>query len=154
MSRIFRHSYANPHSLGLNANDGGVQTGAVRKRAVEIAGLTRHGAASRWLVGGTQTSNSIQVMALQFFWLVATIDVVLSIGFELCIRTGSTPNLNTERAATLASSQRKDTWVACAVIWAVLLSDGCPLRWLACVTGAAVLTWLPQRTVQRFRALQ
>ena len=154
MSWIFRHPYASSHGLGFNANDGGVRTGAVRGRAVEVVGSSRHGAARHRLASATQTSNSIQVMALHFFWFVATIDVVLSIGFELRICAGRTRNLNTECAANLASSQRKDTWVACAAIWAVLLSDGCPLRWLACATGAAVLTWLLQRTLRRFRALR
>ena len=93
-------------------------------------------------------------MALQFFWLVATIDVVVSIGFVLRIRTRGNPKINTDRTDTLVISQRKDTWVACAVIWAVLLSDGCPIRWLLCVTGAVVLTWLLQRAVRRIRSLR
>ena len=67
-------------------------------------------------------------MALQFFWLVATIYVLLLIGFVLRIRTEGTAKFKADRADTLARSQRKDTWVACVVIWTVLLSDGCPIR--------------------------
>ena len=105
-------------------------------------------------VGATKTNISIRVMALQFFWLVATTYVLLLLGFVLRIRAGGTAKSKAGRAYTLARSQRKDTWVACAIIWAVLLSDGCPIRLLLCVAGAALLTWLLQRTVRRFRSLQ
>jgi hypothetical protein len=121
---------------------------------VEVAGLTRHGDARGWRVGSTQMNTGIQLMALRFFWLIATIDIVVSIGFALCVRTRITPKFNTDRTDALASSQRKDNWIACAGIWAVLLSDECPIRWFLFVTGAAVLTWLLQRTVQQFRTLQ
>ena len=93
-------------------------------------------------------------MALQLFWLVATIDVVVSIGFVLRVRTRGNPTLDTDRTDTLINSLRKDTWAACAIIWAVLLSDGCPIRWVLCVTGAVALAWLLQRAVRRFRVLR
>ena len=79
-------------------------------------------------------------------------EVVLSIGFVLRCRTALVRNLKADRDA-LAQSQRKDIWLACAVIWAIILSDGCPVRDLLCLLGAVALVWLLRRTVQRLRML-
>ena len=93
-------------------------------------------------------------MAQQFFWFLATVDVVLSIGLVLRRHARGARHLNTPRAAALANSQHKDTWIACAVIWVVLMSKGYSIGRLICVAGIAILAWLIQRTVRRFQSIR
>ena len=149
-----RKFWANLESIGLDISGRSLSNLRCLKTCCQSRRIDASWRCEHSLVGSTKTNTSIRVMALQFFWLVATIYVLLLIGFVLRIRTGGTAKFKADRVDTLARSQRKDTWVACAVIWAVLLSNGCPIRWLFCVAGAALLTWLLQRTVRRFRSLQ
>ena len=93
-------------------------------------------------------------MASQFFWFMATLDVVVSIGIEVWARSARSRALKTDRYTSLVLGQRKDTWLVCAVVWIVLLSDGLPLRWLLHVAGTVVLLWLLRRTVQRSRSFR
>jgi hypothetical protein len=89
----------------------------------------------------------------QFFWFVATFDVVLSFGFAVLMRRRSRPDtLATHRA--LARSQEKDNWLACVVVWAVIFSEGCPIRPALFVLGAMILAWLARRALFRVRSLQ
>jgi hypothetical protein len=89
-------------------------------------------------------------VASQLFWLIATVDIAVSIGFELLMRRVPNVKLTADHFG-LARSQRKDNWLACAVIWAVVLSDSSPLRKAIWVMGALLLTWLIQRTAYRLR---
>ena len=91
-------------------------------------------------------------MVSQFFWFAATLEVVLAIGFALRVRAVATDRLAASHF-TLSRSQRQDNWVACAVIWVVLLSDGWPFRYVLSLAGAMALAWLTQRTLQRVRSL-
>jgi cobalamin synthase len=91
-------------------------------------------------------------VASQLFWLVATLEVALSMRFALVLRNVAPPELSAHHFA-LATGQRKDSWLACAVIWLAILSKGCPIRSALLVTGALVLVWLFRRTVQRLRSL-
>jgi hypothetical protein len=88
----------------------------------------------------------------QLFWFAATLDVALAIGFALRVRAVATDRLATGHF-TLARSQRKDNWLTCAVIWIMLLSEGCRFRDALSLAGAMALAWLAQRTLQRMRSL-
>jgi len=89
-------------------------------------------------------------VASQLFWLIATLEVGLSIGFALLVN--KIPNLRlTDDDFRLARSQRKDNWLACAVIWTVVFSEGCPIRQALWFVGAMLLAWLIQRTAHRVR---
>ena len=83
------------------------------------------------------------------FWFIATFDVVVSIGIEIWIRTTRTHRIGTDRLISLATSQRKDTWLVCGIVWLVLLSDGFPLPWLLHAAGTVAMSWLLLRAVQR-----
>jgi hypothetical protein len=95
----------------------------------------------------------MQDLASQLFWLVATLNVVVSFGFALRARNVTTRELP-ERHLTLARGQRKDDWLTCVVIWSALMSKGCPIRTVLFLVAAMVLAWLTQRTVHRVRLLQ
>lgn len=92
-------------------------------------------------------------MVSQVFWFVATLEVVLSIGFAVLVRKVPTPDLSA-RHPTLARSQGKDNWLACAVIWIVVFSEGYPMRQALVIPGAMILAWLARRTLYRVRSLQ
>lgn len=87
------------------------------------------------------------------FWIFATLDVVISIVLVVRVRTAAAGTVKAEHLA-LARGQQKGSWLACAIVWIVLLSDGCPVRNYLYVAGALVIAWLLHRTVQRFRRLQ
>ena len=73
----------------------------------------------------------------------------MSIGFVLLNRVP--PLKLTASHYALARGQRQDNWLACAVIWAVVFSEDCPIRQALRVIGAMLLAWLIQRTAQRLR---
>lgn len=99
------------------------------------------------------STQPIRDVASQLFWLIATLEVILSVGFAVLV--GKVPTLKlTPSHFSLARSQRKDNWMACAVIWTVVFSEGCPVRTLLWVAGAMILAWLIQRTLYRVRSLQ
>ena len=98
-------------------------------------------------------SHLMQDLASQLFWLVATLNVVLSVGFALRTRNVTTGEPS-EKHLTLARGQRKDDWLTCAVIWSALMSKGQPISPVLFLVGAMVLAWLTQRTVHRVRLLQ
>lgn len=97
--------------------------------------------------------NASKVVASQFFWLLASMQVVLSISFTLRLRKIAAP-LPTKDHFALARGQRKDSWLACAVIWIVLFTADAPFGSLLVLAGTVVIAWLCQRTVQRFRLLR
>jgi hypothetical protein len=88
----------------------------------------------------------------QFFWLAATLAVALAIGFALRVRAVATDRIAASHF-TLSRGQRKDNWLTCAVIWIMLLSEGCPIRHALSLAGAMILAWLAARTLQRMRSL-
>jgi hypothetical protein len=89
----------------------------------------------------------------QFFWFAAALEVVSAIGFALRVRSVATNQLSAGHF-TLSRSQRKDNWLACALIWIVALSDGFAYRYALSLAGTMALAWLMLRTLQRFRSLQ
>ena len=91
-------------------------------------------------------------MVSQLFWLAATLAVALAIGFAVRVRAVATDRL-AQSHFTLSRSQRKDNWLTCAVIWIMLLSEGCPFRDALSLAGAVALAWLATRTLQRMRSL-
>ena len=87
-------------------------------------------------------------MSSDLFWLVATIQVALSIGLVLRLRR--TPRAEvSDRQHALATGQRQDSWLSCAVVWTVILSNGSSVHDPLCVAGGFVLAWLLGRTLRR-----
>lgn len=87
-------------------------------------------------------------MSSDLFWLVATIQVALSIGLVLRLRRTPKEEVS-DRQRALATGQRQDSWLACAVVWAVILSNGSAVHDPLCVGGAVMLAWLLGRTLRR-----
>jgi len=87
------------------------------------------------------------------FWLVATAQVALSIGLVLRLRRVPKPRVSA-RDRAMANGQRQDSWLACAIVWGVILSKGSDLQDpLLCAAGIVVLVWLVVRTSRRLIAL-
>jgi threonine/homoserine/homoserine lactone efflux protein len=53
----------------------------------------------------------------------------------------------------MANGQRQDSWLACAVVWGVILSKDSDLQDPLCAAGFVVLVWLVVRTSRRLIAL-
>jgi hypothetical protein len=90
-------------------------------------------------------------MSSDLFWLVATVQVALSIGLVVRLRRIPRGEVS-ERQQALATGQRQDSWLACAVVWAVILSKGSAMHDPLCVAGAVVLAWLLVRSSRRLIA--
>jgi cobalamin synthase len=86
------------------------------------------------------------------FWLVATAQVALSIGLVLRLRRVPKPRVSARHHA-MANGQRQDSWLACAIVWGVILSKGSDLQGPLCAAGVVVLVWLMVRTSRRLIAL-
>jgi len=97
------------------------------------------------------SSKTVVLVVSQFFWFFATLDVVVSIGIEVWVRTARSRSLKADRLTSLAIGQRKDTWLVCAIVWIFLLCDGLPMQWLLQAAGTVILLWLLRRTAQRMR---
>ena len=95
------------------------------------------------------SSATADLVASQSFWFIATLDVVASIGIEIWVRMTRTRSIGTDRLISLATGQRKDTWLVCAIVWIVVLGDGFPLPWLLHAAGTVAMSWLLRRAVQR-----
>jgi hypothetical protein len=54
-------------------------------------------------------------MSSDLFWVVATVQVALSIGLVLRLRRIPKGEVS-DRQQALATGQRKDSWLACAVV--------------------------------------
>lgn len=79
-----------------------------------------------WTDGGDDgTLRDCSILKSQFFWLIATLGIVASIGIEVWLRTGRTGAPKTERFAALLHGQRQDAWLTCAVVWTVVPSGLC-----------------------------
>ena len=87
------------------------------------------------------------------FWSLATLQVALSIGLVLRLRFVPHAELSARHFA-LAAGQRKDSWLACALIWTVIAGRGTSVDDAIYVAGAAMLVWLMQRTLQRLHTLR
>jgi hypothetical protein len=92
------------------------------------------------------------ILESTFFWLLATVQVVLSFAVWLRGRSSSMRSASADRA-TLIARQDKDTWLACGVIWTVLLSDDISIKAWLYMLGTVVLVWLLWRALQCFRLL-
>jgi len=88
-----------------------------------------------------------------FFWLVATLDLAMSLGLDWRIRHSESREPTDEHLA-LRRGLRQDSWLACALIWTVLLSEGCPIRPALTLIGSMTLVWLLKRAVRRIRSLK
>ena len=99
------------------------------------------------------SSTTAFIVASQFFWFLATLDVVVSIVIEAWIFLVRTRSLKRDAFTSLIRGQRKDAWLVCAMVWTVLITDGVPMQWSLHVAGAVAFLWLLRRTVQRLRSL-
>lgn len=94
------------------------------------------------------------VIADSLFWLVAALQVIVSIGFMLQIRKVK-PKQRKPVHRLLARGQYQDGLLSAMTLWAVLLSRGSPLMRSALdLLGTLVLLWLMTRTIQRLRSLR
>ena len=89
-------------------------------------------------------------MLSAIFWVAATINILLSIGFAL--RTSIRGRQGRARSAATGSRQHQDFWLATGTVWLVLLTNGRTLQWAFHLMGIAVLVWLTWRTVRRARS--
>ena len=83
------------------------------------------------------------------FWFIATLDVVVSMGIEISIRTTRTHSIGSDRLISLATGQRRDTWLVCAIIWIVLLGDGFSMEWMLHAVGAVAMSSFLLRALRR-----
>jgi len=82
------------------------------------------------------------------FWLVATAQVAIAIGLVVRLRRLRVREV-ADRHFALATGQRQDSWLAAAVVWAVILGKGTELHEPLCLVGSAVLGWLILRSLRR-----
>ena len=87
------------------------------------------------------------------FWFIATLDVVVSMGIEISIRTTRTHSIGSDRLISLATGQRRDTWLVCAIIWIVLLGDGFSMEWMLHAVGAVAMSSFLLRALRRMLTL-
>jgi cobalamin synthase len=106
-------------------------------------------------VAKLDSDTHLSIVASDIFWILATLDVVVSVVFMVRVQSvvASSPARQT-RLFAIAQGQQKDSWLACAIVWVVLLSDGCPVRNYLFVGGALIIAWLLQRTLQRYRLFE
>ena len=97
-------------------------------------------------------STTASILVSQFFWFMATLDVLVLIAIEVWICIARTRSLKPDPFTSLVRSQRKDTWLVCAAVWIEILSDGFPMQWSIHFAGAVALLWILRRTVQRLRS--
>lgn len=92
-------------------------------------------------------------MISKLFWLTATLEIALAIGFAVLVN--KVPNVRlTPNHFNLAKSQKKDNWLACIVIWAVVFSEGLPVRTILWAAGTLVLGWLIHRALLRVHRIR
>jgi hypothetical protein len=91
-------------------------------------------------------------VASHIFWIFATLNVVISVMLMVRVRTAIAGTLKAEHVA-LARGQQKDSWLTCAAVWIVLLSEGCPVRDGLFIAATPVVAWLLHRAVRRYRLL-
>jgi hypothetical protein len=91
-------------------------------------------------------------VASQIFWLVATLNIVLALGFEMLVRKVNMAVTQAHRIA-LARGQHRDNWLACATIWVGHASGQMTAHELVMLAGAMLLAWLTQRAACRLSLL-
>jgi hypothetical protein len=91
-------------------------------------------------------------VASQIFWLMATLNVVLALGFELLVRSPRGSAARDQRVA-LARGQHKDNWLLCAAIWIGFASARMSGHELLMLVGAMLFAWLTRRAASRLRLL-
>jgi hypothetical protein len=91
-------------------------------------------------------------VASQVFWLTATLNVALALGFELLVRSSRGSAARDQRIA-LARGQHKDNWLSCATIWIGLASAHMSGHELPMLAGAMLFAWLTRRAASRLRLL-
>ena len=85
------------------------------------------------------------------FWILATLEVLVSIGVEGWIWLIAKRGHKSERSTAVAIGQRKDIWLVCCIVWIVLIGDHVSSWSLLHAAGASTLLWRLWRTLQRLR---
>ena len=78
------------------------------------------GSSNRRLVDARRGASA--AVSSDLFWLVATAQVALAIGLVLRLRRVPKPRVSARHHA-MAIGQRQDSWLACAIVWGVILSN-------------------------------
>jgi O-antigen/teichoic acid export membrane protein len=92
-------------------------------------------------------------LAAQIFWFLASVACVLAFGFAFIQRGPIDGNGDVSRA-NLAQGQEQDNWLACVVVWSVLLVQRMVIGQVLLVLGSLILGWTAWRTLRRVRILQ
>jgi len=88
------------------------------------------------------------------FWVVAALQVAVSIGFVLLIRKVN-PLQRKSGHFVLARGQYQDGLLSAATLWVVVLSrDSLLIRSALDLLGTIAFLWLLKRTVHRLRSLR
>ena len=91
--------------------------------------------------------GSLEVIS-DAFWVMATAQLMVAIGLVLQLRRVPKREASARHFA-LATGQRQDSWLAAAIVWAVILGKGSELHEPLCIAGGAVLAWLIVRSLRR-----
>jgi hypothetical protein len=83
-----------------------------------------------------------------FFWLCVVVQLLASLRFVVRVRQLDRPQV-TAKVVKLAAGQRQDSWLASALIWAVILCKGSPYGEALFAAGSVALIWLIFRACQR-----
>ena len=86
------------------------------------------------------------------FWLCATVQLLVSLRLAALIRRLNDAQV-TGKILKLASGQRQDSWLACGVIWGLIVCKSSPYRDVLFYSGSLALTWLIVRACQRLKVV-
>lgn len=87
-------------------------------------------------------------MESDLFWLCAIVQLFASLKFVFLVRQLDGPRV-TAQVIKLASGQRQDSWLACAVIWGMIICKSSPYSEALFIAGSVALVWLIVRAGQR-----
>lgn len=91
-------------------------------------------------------------MEADLFWLCAIVQLFVSLKFVALVRQLDGPNV-TAKVRKLASGQRKDSWLASAAIWGMILFNGSTYSDALFVAGSVTLVWLIVRACKRINVV-
>ena len=83
-----------------------------------------------------------------FFWLCATVQLVVSLRFVSLVRQFRGAKV-TATLTKLANGQRQDSWLASGIVWGMILCRGMPYSNALFDAGSVALAWLIVRSCNR-----
>lgn len=87
-------------------------------------------------------------MESDLFWFCAIVQLLVSLRFVALVRQLDKAHV-AAKIIKLASGQRQDSWLACGVIWGMILCKGSPYSSALFYAGSVALAWLIVRACQR-----